>query len=305
MACGLQPESRANVARTTNMRAGSNTAIVVITRNRCASLFRTLRRLQALPERPPIVVVDNASEDGTPRMVRSDFPDVDLVALERNLGAAGRNVGVARTDRAYVAFADDDSSWAPGALTAAEDVFAAYPRLALIAARVLVGEGSRLDPVCYQMQEARLAAAPDLPGPRVLGFLSCGAIVRREAFLQVDGFSERFGVGGEERLVAIDLAARGYALAYVDSIVAYHDPQSSSDRSGRQARLVRNALWSAWLRRRSLSAVRETARTTLQAARNLDARRGLVEALRGLPWALRERRPVPAHLEADLHTLEQ
>jgi len=286
------------------MDRSSNTAVVVITRNHCASLFATLRELRALPERPTLVVVDNASDDGTPHMVRCEFPDVDLVSLEENRGAAARNFGVMRTARPFVAFASDDSSWAPGALSEAENVFAAYPRLALIAARVLVGPSRRLDPACRQMQESPLSSEADLPGPRVLGFLSCGAIVRRDAFLQIGGFSERFGVGGEEWLVAIDLAARGHALAYIDSIVAFHDPQLGADRAGRQARLIRNALWSAWLRRRSMSAVRETARTTLQAARDIDARRGLVEALRGLPWALRERRPVPAHVEADLHALE-
>src|SRR5699024_12841714 len=43
--------------------------VVVITRNRCRELLRTLRALETLPESPPIVVVDNASCDGTAEAV--------------------------------------------------------------------------------------------------------------------------------------------------------------------------------------------------------------------------------------------
>jgi hypothetical protein len=51
---------------------------------------------------------------------------------------------------------------------------------------------------------------PDLPGPPVLGFIACGGIVRRAAFLEVGGFNSRLGVGGEEELLAVDLTARGW-----------------------------------------------------------------------------------------------
>ncbi|HEU4346617.1 MAG TPA: glycosyltransferase, partial [Actinoplanes sp.] len=55
--------------------------VVVITRNRRAGLLRTLRRLADLPERPPVIVVDNGSEDGTAAAVRAAFPAVEVVPL--------------------------------------------------------------------------------------------------------------------------------------------------------------------------------------------------------------------------------
>ncbi len=277
--------------------------VVIATRNRGPELLRTVTRLRALDEQPPIVVVDNASTDGTAELVRAHHPGVQVVGLRRNRGAAARTVGARLVDTPYVAFSDDDSWWAPGALTRAAELLDRYPRLAVLAARVLVGPEERLDPVCEEMAHSPLPPAPDLPGPSVLGFIACGAVVRRPAFLQVDGFDARFGVGGEEELLAVDLAARGWGLAYVDEVVAYHHPSPSRDPSGRRRVQVRNALWSAWLRRPLGGAARQTAHVAALAMHQPGALSGVLLAILGLPWVLRERRPVPRELEAELRAL--
>src|SRR5262249_448955 len=46
---------------------------------------------------PPLVVVDNASHDGSPRVLRERFPDVELIAMAQNVGfAAAVNRGLER-----------------------------------------------------------------------------------------------------------------------------------------------------------------------------------------------------------------
>ncbi len=98
-------------------------AVVVLTHNRRVELTRTLEHRAALPERPEVVVVDNASTDGSLGVVRSRFPAVCYLRLERNVGAAARNVGVQRARRPFVAFCDDDTWWAPGSLGRAVELF--------------------------------------------------------------------------------------------------------------------------------------------------------------------------------------
>jgi GT2 family glycosyltransferase len=283
--------------------ASSPVAVVIATRNRGTELLGTLARLRALQERPPIVVVDNGSTDGTAELVRANYPGVQVVGLRRNLGGAARTVGARLVDSPYVAFSDDDSWWAPGALSRAAELLDRHPRLAVLAARVLVGPEERLDPVCQEMARSPLAPADDLPGPPVLGFIACGAVVRRAAFLEVGGFDVRLGVGGEEELLSVDLAARGWGLAYVDQVVAHHHPSPSRDPSGRRRVQVRNALWSAWLRRPLGGAARRTARLATLDTGQPGAWSGVLLAVLGLPWVLRERRPVHRELEAALRRL--
>jgi N-acetylglucosaminyl-diphospho-decaprenol L-rhamnosyltransferase len=283
-------------------------AVVVVTRNRCGRLLATLARLRALPERPPILVVDNASTDGTAAAVRELHPEVELLALGENRGAAGRNAAVRRLSTPYVAFSDDDSWWEPGALPRAADAMGAHPQLGLLAARVLVGPEGRLDPTCGRMARSPLTDAgdPGVPGVPVLGFVACGAVVRRTAFLQVGGFDARYGVGGEERLLAGDLVCAGWLVRYDPELVVRHRPPSAGTRRpAREARVVRNDLWSAWLRRPTRRLPAATLRALADGGPGWQTLRGARAAVRGLPWVLRERRPHSREVEAAMRRLER
>jgi GT2 family glycosyltransferase len=281
-------------------------AVVVITWNRRAGVLETVTRLRALPERPPVVIVDNGSTDATVDALRRDFghdDDVTVIGLTRNVGAAARNVGAAGVDTPYVAFADDDSWWAPGALPRAADILDRHPNLALIAAKVLVGDDRRVGPLASQMAASALPPLPGTRYPAVLGFVACGAVVRRNAFLDAGGFSELMGIGGEERLLAIDLAAAGWSLAYVDDVVAVHAP-ASDPRPGRRRRIIRNDLWTAWMRRRPSGAARHTARNVAASVHDPTARAGLLDAARSLPDVLHRRRVVSRDLETRIRLID-
>lgn len=278
--------------------------VAIATRNRCASLLASLERLTALPGRPPVVVVDNASSDGTPEAVRTAYPSVEVVEAGRNLGAAARTLVAERASTPYVAFADDDSWWADDALVRASSLLDRHGRVAVVAARVLVGPADAEDPVCSAMAASPLPRDPALPGPFVLGFVACGAVVRREAFLAAGGFRAGLGIGGEEELLAIDLARAGWQLVYAPDVVAHHHPGSQRDARRRREVQLRNRLWVSWLRRPPARAVRVTARAALTATRDPVARAGLLEALRGAGWVVRSRRPIGTALERQLRLLE-
>jgi GT2 family glycosyltransferase len=280
-------------------------AVVVVTRNRLSELLTTLGHLRALPEMPRTIVVDNASSDGTAEAVGNRYPEVEVIPLDENIGAAGRNVGVERAETPYAAFSDDDSWWAPGSLSRAADLFDAHPRLGLLAARIVVGPEERADPICAEMAASPLPAEPDLPGPPVLGFLACAVVVRRSAYLHTGGFHPRMLIGGEEELLAADLASAGWGLAYVGDLTVHHNPSTLRDTRARRRGAVRNALWFTWLRRPTPTVVRHTLRVLGGALRDADVRAGLIEALRVLPWALRRRRVVPPHVESKLRILDR
>jgi GT2 family glycosyltransferase len=279
--------------------------IVVITRDRRDVLLGTLERLRRLPQRAPVVVVDNASRDGTAAAVRRRFPEFTVLRSEENLGTAARTKGAELLDTPIVAFADDDSWWADDALDVVARAFAGHPRLGLVAARVLVGTEQHLDPTCASMRASALPPDPALPGPRILGCVACGAAVRRAPFLGVGGFERRLEIGGEETLLAIDLASSGWALCYLDAAVVHHHPDGGDDRPERDVIVTRNELWTLWLRRPVRLAARETARVAARARRDPLARQSLSAVARGAPWLVRNRRRAPASVERDLRILDR
>lgn len=269
--------------------------VVVATRDRADDLRTTLPRHET-----EVVVVDNGSTDDTVAVLAAEaarrrgagLPGLRTLRPGRNLGAVARNLGVraARTD--VVAFADDDSWWEPGALQRAAVLFAAHPRLAVLAARTLVGAGDgrpeQLDPVCRDMASAPWGRDDDLPGPHVLGFVACATVVRRGPFLASGGFDGVVHFGGEEERVTYDLLDAGWGLAYVEDVVAHHHPSPSrGSAADRRELLQRNALLTAWMRR-PLSVA---ARSTLGALRaGGEHRRGALAAVPRLPDALVQRR---------------
>jgi GT2 family glycosyltransferase len=274
----------------------ADVTVIVASRNRRDELLETLPRHEA-----PVVLVDNASTDGSADAVRDACPEVTVVTLERNRGAEARTVGVARAGTPFVAFADDDSWWAPGDLARAVEIMRAHPRLAVLNARILVGPEERLDPACREMADSPLGRAADLPGPSLLGFVACGALVRTEAFEAAGGFDPVIRFPGEEERLALDLVSASWGLAYVDAVTVHHYPSPRRQPPARrQAAIWRSRLLTALMRLPAGDVARQAA-GALRSGRS--GREGLLRALPDVPAALRRRRPIPPQVRADLRLL--
>ncbi|MEV0975517.1 glycosyltransferase [Streptomyces sp. NPDC049915] len=282
----------------------SDLGIVIATRDRADRTAGALRHLTALPERPEILVVDNASRDHTRALIARDFPQVRVLTLPENRGALARTEGVRALNTPYIAFSDDDSWWEAGSLELAAKLLDAHPRLGLISARTLVGPGEEEDPLNDVLAHSPLGPAVDLPGVQVLGFLACASVVRRSAYLDAGGFHPVLFFGGEETLLAYDLAARGWGVTHCPDVVAHHHPDPASPRPGRPAAQRRNDVLTAWLRRPLPQALARTRDLAAEARRDPVARQALRETLTRLPAALRARRPLPPHLERAARTLD-
>lgn len=288
----------------TPMTRAPSVGIALATRDRAGSLATTLEHLLALPERPPVVVADNGSTDGTRALLARRFPEVRVLALPANRGALARTDAVRALDTPYVAFSDDDSWWEPGALATAAALLDAHPRLGLLAARTLVGPAGEPDPLNAVLAGSPLGTDPELPGTRVLGFLGCAAVARRTAYLDAGGYHPLLFFGAEETLLAYDLAARGWGVAHCPEVVAHHHP-AVTERPHRSAVVRRNELLTAWLRRPLPHALGRTRRLAAEARRDPAARRALRETLARLPAALRQRRPLPPEVERAARRVER
>ncbi|MDN7424915.1 glycosyltransferase family 2 protein [Burkholderia sp. AU45388] len=266
---------------------------VVLTCRRPAELARTLEHLCALPDRPAIVVVDNGADDETAALIHARFAHVALVHAPGNLGAAGRNLGVDVARTRYVAFCDDDTWWAPGSIAEAANLLDAYPHVAAVTARVLVGPDEREDPTCRLMADSPLDAPVALPGRPILGLLAGASAFRRDAFVHAGGYHPRYFLGGEEALLALDLTRAGHWLVYAPGLTVHHHPSTRRDRPTRERTAARNAVWTAWLRWPAAAAWLHTVRMLPLLRRE----RAIVRTFAGLPWIVRERRAIPPHVE--------
>lgn len=277
-------------------RHNARITLVLLTYNRCEEVLRTLARLTALPDGAPIVVVDNASADDSAARIAAAFPEVKVVRNAANLGAAGRNAGVAEVRTDYVAFCDDDTWWAAGSLARAVSMLDEHPRVAALVARIVVEPDGYDDPVSTLMSASALDR-DGLPGPALLGFMAGASVFRAAAFREVGGYEARFFIGGEEELVTLDLVSRGWSIVYAEDLTVHHHPSAMRDARGRRHLLARNALWVGWLRLPWRSALGRTGRTLREMARNGSLLRDGLDALRGLPWALRHRQVIPPYVE--------
>lgn len=266
-------------------------SIVVLTHNRCAEVLRTVAGLLRLPDAAPIIVVDNGSRDDTVARLQAAFPAVHVIASGANLGAAARNLGVAAASTPYVAFCDDDTCWEAHSLNHAADVLDACPDVAVVCARVLVGDDGREDPTCTAMARSALGEAAN--GMRLLGFLAGASVMRVDAFRAAGGYEPRLFLGGEETLLALDLASHGWLMVYHDRLTIRHFPSAERDARARMRLLLRNAIWVAWMRLPLTDAWRETRRALAHMRDHRIIWPTLWASLRGMAWALRKRRVVP------------
>ncbi|MCF6522668.1 glycosyltransferase family 2 protein [Streptomyces sp. JJ36] len=279
-------------------------SVVVITHDRRESLLRTLDRLAALPERPPVLVVDNASTDGTADAVARHHPGMRLLRCPENLGAVGRNLAARQVTTPYLAFCDDDTWWEPGSLARAAGLLDPRPRLAGVTARIVVQPRGTEDPVVRELRDSPLRGPSWLPGPPLGSFLAAATVLRTDAFRAAGGFSPRLRLGGEEELLAADLLDRGWWLAYAEELTVHHAP-SARDSTARRIQGLRNTLWFCWLRRPAGAALRRTWHLARTVPRDRASLRAFGRAAAGLPWVARERRVVSPGVEHQLRLLER
>lgn len=90
-----------------------------------------------------VIVVDNASGDGTPAMVKEEFPEHTLIVAESNLGyAGGNNLGIRKAQGEYVMIMNPDIFVKEGTLEALVAYLKEHPEVGLVGPKLTSGDGS-------------------------------------------------------------------------------------------------------------------------------------------------------------------
>ena len=240
---------------------------VLIVTYRCREAARAC--LLSLAEHAPrleheVIVLDNDSGDGTAEMVRDEFPDVRVLALDENLGfAAGVNRAAEEARGEYVLLLNPDTLVHEGALDALVRFARERPQHGLVGGRTLDPDGT-VNPgscwaqpslwslACFATMLSTAFKGSRLFDPEAIGgwqrdtvrevgiVTGCLLLAPRTLWEELGGFDTRFFMYGEDA----DLGLRAWALGYrpaitPDAVITHEIGVSSSSRPDKLVLLFR------------------------------------------------------------------
>jgi GT2 family glycosyltransferase len=233
-------------------------AVVVVSYETRHTLVEGLAALVREPGATEIVVVDNASGDGSAQAVREGFPRVRLIANPTNVGfGTGCNQGARASRAPLLLFLNPDATLAPAALGALAALLEARPRVGVVGPRTRSADGAiqvstgpdltllselrqrRLVRGVARRDPAALAEAEALHAVEREADWVSGAclMIRREAFEAVSGFDERFFLYEEDADLCLRVRQSGWQVMFTPAAEARHALGRSMARTPERARL--------------------------------------------------------------------
>jgi hypothetical protein len=135
------------------MKQAVDISIIVLnfnTKELTVRCLQSIERSKKQSDRWEIILVDNASVDGSIEKVKKEFPDIKILALEKNIGfAAGNNVAIRQAMGTYVLLLNSDTEITRRAITESYDFMENTNEAGVVTCRLVLPAGS-LDPACHR-----------------------------------------------------------------------------------------------------------------------------------------------------------
>ncbi len=273
-------------------------AVMITTHSRLPELKRTLGVIANLAPAPDeVLVCADGCEDGTAEFVRRQFPWVHLIEHHAAQGSIRSRTEMMHTAASDIVVSLDDDSYPMDT-----DFIARVRELFATKGHVAVGSfPQRTD----EFPET-LTAEDFGPSCYTASYSDAAAAFRRSIFLKLEGWPPEFQHAYEEPDYALQCLAGGYAVYhYTGVVIRHHFTSLKRNEIRTHHRHARNEQWSMW-RRCPLPDVLALSPYRALSQANYARKRGTgwvlrepawwLMALRGLPAALRKRRPVPARV---------
>lgn len=171
-----------------------------------------------------VIVVDDASTDRTPEILKSYGDRIRLIRRDCNSGlpSVARNAGMAQAKGRYIAFLDSDDYWYPSKLEKQVELMEAHPDIALshTFCRVVDEESRPL----YVRREKEMPTTGDLFERlvRECFITTSSAMIRNEVFIRTGGFDESAQLRRGEDQVFFLRAAHEGKIGFVPQVLTAH-----------------------------------------------------------------------------------
>jgi len=232
--------------------------IVIVSYNSRQPLQECLRKLTTEKDPYPVIVVDNASTDGTAETVARDFSVAGLIKNSKNLGfAAGCNQGIRACTSDFILLLNPDTLLERDALQKLVDLMRAQPDVGACGPRILNPDGS-LQPSCRQFPTLGAMITDELgfgrlfPHSRRLAkyrmhgwehnetatvdqLMGACLLLRRSALEHLGLLDERFFLYFEEVDLCLRLQQAGWRVVFVADAMVTHLGGESSKTDPRNA----------------------------------------------------------------------
>lgn len=185
-------------------------SFVIVNYNRKDELLTTIQKTQDLIKHKPseyeIVIVDNASHDGSATAVKENYPDVVLIENKVNTGAPAWNLGFEKAQGDFFIILDDDSHMEAG-LEESIDFMYNNQEVGILALNITGGS--------YETSEWDDMA-------ETIGFIGCGAIFRKELYKKIGGYADWMFLYANEWELGLRCINAGYKIVYFKNSSVVH-----------------------------------------------------------------------------------
>jgi GT2 family glycosyltransferase len=235
----------------TTLNNKPDVSIVIVTWNGKKYALECLDSLRLVRLKLEVIVVDNASTDGTPDAIRETYPEVQLIQNRENLGfAKANNIGMAEATSDILCLVNSDVVVPPGCLEKMVEFMRANPSVGVLGPKMLsptggVGQSVNQFPTVWNYLCFALGLHFLMPNSKVFGgYVLAGYpydktedvevltgwfwMIPRAALEQIGGLDERFFMYGEDLDWCYRFHQAGWRLVFFAEAEALHYGAASS-----------------------------------------------------------------------------
>jgi len=160
-----------------------------------------------------VIVVDNASIDGSSEMVKNEFPSVHLIQMKKNIGIAGWNEGFKVAKGEYVLVLDDDSYPIKGSILNATQKMNTTESIGVLACRVIQND----------LDNKKIEVSNQEVEKKLTSFIGCGAFIKSLVIKKIGYFEKSLFIYMHEVEYAMRVIDCGWEVIFCPSSIVIHN----------------------------------------------------------------------------------